>query len=448
MTTAVTAAVALAVAVQPALAHGGAGGTREGLAVPSWLVVLTGGGVVGSSFLLSAFLADRALVDRIHAAGLGAPGPTRAATAAGRAVGLVGLAAVVSFGLVGPQSAANPAVVLVWSGWWAGLVASAYLVGDGWRAVNPARTFAGWLPGVDRTYPERFGAWPAVAGLLALSWVELASPVAADPRALAAAVVGYVLVSTLGAVWFGPADWFGRADPVARVFRYYGAVAPVERGEDGWRLRLPGEGVRDLEPAGPAGVAFAVALLWTTTFDGLVHTPVWNAVLERVVEWGMPPTAAYLGGLLCGFALFWGAYRVAVRQVRRRADSLLPRRELAGRFAVSLVPIAAGYHLAHFGEYVVAWLPGLVGALATPLSPGEVTAVAVPAWFGGVELLAVLTGHLLGVWVAHAVALESFPGRLQAVRSQYPLVAVMAAFTAVSLWVLAQPQTTPAYLGG
>jgi hypothetical protein len=43
------------------------------------------------------------------------------------------------------------------------------------------------------------------------------------------------------------------------------------------------------------------------------------------------------------------------------------------------------------------------------------------------------------MYVAHRLALERFAGRQTARRSQYPLAALMVAYTMLSLWILAQP---------
>ena len=69
--------------------------------------------------------------------------------------------------------------------------------------------------------------------------------------------------------------------------------------------------------------------------------------------------------------------------------------------------------------------------------------LSLPAWFGGLQLAFVVVGHVLAVWVAHARSFALFPGRLQPIRSQYPFVAVMIAFTMSSLWVVAQPFASP-----
>jgi hypothetical protein len=146
--------------------------------------------------------------------------------------------------------------------------------------------------------------------------------------------------------------------------------------------------------------------------------------------------------LLAGFAGFLGAYRVATRAARRTAPTYLSREVLASRFAASLLPIAAGYHLAHYLDYVLRLAPSLASAAVDPLSPAPLV-LAVPAWVGGVALLAVLCGHVLAVAVAHAVAFDLFPGRMQAIRSQYPLTVVLVCYTVVSLWIVSQPSAAP-----
>ena len=90
--------------------------------------------------------------------------------------------------------------------------------------------------------------------------------------------------------------------------------------------------------------------------------------------------------------------------------------------------------------------PSLLSAGLAPLSPPAPVALVLPAWFGGVELAAVVLGHLLAIWVAHAVAYEVFPGKLQAVRSQYAVTAAMVCYTMASLWVVSQPYAVPPYI--
>ncbi|PSP78825.1 hypothetical protein BRC88_09900 [Halobacteriales archaeon QS_4_69_225] len=446
---AVAAVGLLAAAVAPVAAHGAglSGAADRSLSVPTWLFLTTGGGVIGASFLLASFVTDRSFIRRVHGWRRGGLRPARAARWLGRAVGLGGLAAVLVAGLVGPREATrNAAVLTVWVGWWSGYTMTTYLVGNSWPAVDPWRTLAAPLPSLDVDYPDRLDAWPSVAALLGLVWLEVVSPVADRPRFLVGVVTAYGVVTLAGAVVFGADVWFRRVDPVARLFRYFGRMAPLHY-DDGVRLRLPGVGLD--EPrlvTSRAEVAFIVAVLWVTTFDGLVATPLWRDAAVAVVGAGVPPGLLYPAALVAGYAAVCGVYALAVRYSKRAARTYLPADVLARRFAPPLLAIAAGYHLAHFLGYFLELAPALATAAVAPLSPPEPVALVLPGWFGGIELAGVLLGHLLAIWVAHAAAYDVFPGKLQAVRSQYGITVAMVCYTMASLWIVSQPYAVPPYV--
>jgi hypothetical protein len=476
------AAVAAAALAEPALAHAGnLGGTTAGGAIPLWLVAMTGGGIVGVSFLFATFMTDHRAIRRVNALGVGVPSPAavRAGlTAVGAVVGLLGLVAVLVSGFFGPAGESqNLAILLVWGGWWAGFTISTYLVGNSWPAVNPWRTLAAPLRDAlgdgRRRVPESWGVWPSVVGLLVLVWIEVVSPIASDPRLLAAVVLGYSLVTLAGAARYE--DWFERVDPISRAFHTFGRVAPVQWGTDGLELRLPGTALTDgpgggqsppsaptasraaadggtetasLATTGHDETPFVIALLWVTTFDGLVTTPEWNAVLGGLGDAGVPGLPVYVLAMGAGYALFYRAFMAASRRSPGYADSFARPAALARRFAPALLPIAAGYHLAHFLGYFLTLSPALTAALATPLAPVADPQVAVlPGWFSTVRLSFVVLGHMVAIWVAHAVAFEVFPGRLRPIRSQYPYAVVMIFYTGVSMWIIARPYVAPTNLG-
>ena len=449
------ASLAVALAGRAA-AHGGSlqADDARSLAIPLWLFLSTGGGVVGVSFLLTSFVTDRDLIRDIHdrrrEVGLSAA-TRRTLAGAARLVGVVGLVAVLLVGAFGPADPLrNLAVLVVWVGWWAGYTMTTYLVGNSWPALNPWRAglwLREWLPAPSPSYPARLGSWPAVAGLLGLVWLEVVSPLADDPRLLTGVVLAYTLVTLAGAYVLGE-TWFERVDPVSRVFAAYGAVAPLYSDDEGRpRARVPGTGLEDEGLARDASdVAFVAALLWVTTYDGLVATPPWRDFASAAVGGGVPAPLLYPAALLAGFGLFLGLYRWAIRRGRRDAESYREPAELARRFAPSLLAIAAGYHVAHYLGYLIELSPALVGALAAPLSPGAPVAVVLPAWFSALALGFVLLGHLAAIWVAHAVAYDLFPSRMQAVRSQYALTAAMVFYTMTSLWIVSRPYAAPPFV--
>jgi hypothetical protein len=438
-----------------ALAHGGSLRTASSqeLAVPTWLFLATGGAVVGASFLLASFVTDRAFVESIHRWTRAVPAPRRALAWVGRLVGVVGFAVVLWAGFVGPQGLdaelRNAAILLVWVGWWAGFAMTTYLVGNAWPALDPFRTLTSALtalPTGDRYVDESRAAWVSTLLLLALVWVEVVSPLADVPQLLAAAALGYLAVAVVGVLVVGHRTWFEHVDPLARLFRMYGAVAPVQRTDGGLQLRIPGARLTDDVVTDAGSVAFVVALLWGTTFDGLVATPAWASFARAVVSLGAPAFVLYPAALAVGFLLFIRLYWWSARTARTTAPTYTDTGTLAVRFVPSLLAIAAGYHLAHYLVYFLSLSPALVASLLAPLNPPVARTLVLPAWLSGVGVAAVLVGHLLAIWVAHGTAYDLFPGRLQAIRSQYPLTVVMILYTMVSLWVVGQPEVTPPFL--
>ena len=424
--------------------------------IPQWYVVTVAGVVVGASFLFTSMMADHEALRWVNGLALGARLPGSLGAAARTLLGIasvLALGGIVAVGVVGPAAAnENLASLGIWVAWWGGFTIATYSVGNLWPAIDPFRHIAGLVPARPRwDYPEHLGAWPAVAGLLLLVFAEVVSGSTERPRVLAALVGGYAVVTVAGAVAVGAREWFDKADPLAAVFRTYGSMAPLQRTDDGISLRLHGAALTDCDVDDtPGRVAFVVALLWATTFDGLVSTPQWRTLLTPLVDLGVPAVVGYVAVLLGGFAAFYGVYRWAARKSRETADTYVSSDAIARWLAPSLVPIAAGYHVAHFLGYVLALSPAFVAALADPLGTGSAAAtfqVAVlPDWFGFLQLGFVLGGHLLAIWVAHSIAFELFPGARQPIRSQYPLIGVMIAYTLVSAWVIVAPTIPTPYV--
>jgi hypothetical protein len=421
--------------------------------VPLWLTLMTGGGVIGMSFLFTSQMTDHELIRLINQKGASVTGERLQQMPIRSILGWVGvlvLGVVVVTGLVGPSnSAVNLAILIVWVGWWAGYTMSVYLLGNSWPAFNPWRMLAEFVPRPDEgNLPERFGVWPSVIGLLGLVYLEVVTPVAEDPRLLAGVILGYSVVTLTGAAVYGPSTWFDRVDPIARIFRYYGLVAPIQRTADGFEFRLPGAAVvehSDLQDV--SGTAFVIAILWVTTYDGVVSTPLWASLIGPVIESDVPAFLVYLLALLAGYGLFLGLYLAGSRIARDTAETYLKPTFIGRRLAPSLLPIAAGYHLAHFLGYFLSLLPALVVVLGTPLAPpSQVPLLTIPGWFGPLQLLFVLIGHVMAVWVAHSIAFDLFSGRLQPIRSQYPFIALMIFYTMVSMWIVTSPTGQPPYL--
>ncbi|SFL10695.1 hypothetical protein SAMN04487950_2485 [Halogranum rubrum] len=426
--------------------------SQQSLSVPRWLYVATGGAVIGASALLASFVTDRRFVASIHSwRRFLTDGRTlrRGARVGLSVLGVVLLPLVVLRGLTGPQvPTVNFALVLVFAGMRAGFTMATYLFGNAWPSLNPWRTIAEFAPNGFVSYPERFGRWPAVGGLLALVWVETTTGVTSLPSVLATTIAVYSVVTTVGAILVGPDEWFEFVDPVSVFFAFYGRVAPLTWTREGLELHLPGMRLVEEEFVdGLDDVAFVVALVWELTFSGFVTTAAGASFVELVAGVGLPPLLVYVVLYLGGFAAFVGLYVLAANVAADYLPTYRSARELAVWFAPPLLAIAAGYHLAHYFAFFVSLLPTLVTVLGSPFSPPPNPLVlTLPAWFGSLNIAFVLLGHLFAIWVAHSIAYERFPSRVQAIRSQYSFVLVMMLYTALSLWLISLPTAPPAFL--
>ncbi len=135
-----------------------------------------------------------------------------------------------------------------------------------------------------------------------------------------------------------------------------------------------------------------------------------------------------LCGVMGGGAGFWG---------------------LAGAFAYSLVPIALAYQAAHYYTLLITEGQNLLALASDPFGWGwnlfgtagyEVDVNVVGAalvWYSQVALI--VAGHVVAVYLAHAVALREAPSPKLALRGQLPMVALMVLYTVTSLWILSQP---------
>jgi hypothetical protein len=337
--------------------------------------------------------------------------------------------------VLGPQDAHNPLPGVFYVLLWVGLVALSLAVGPVWRAISPVRTVHRLLGrrSLGLRYPEGAGCWPAVFGLFAFVWLELASP---DPGSLGAIklwLLGYLVVTMAGALCCGE-RWCARADP----FEVYSVVASrlsaLRRNRDG-RIALgnPFDHLPSL-PVRPGTVAVLAVLLGSTAFDSFSASPQWRTFVDD--HTGSPATATLLktAGLLVFAGVvagtFWLAARAAGGVDRRR------RRELPGLMAHSLIPIVIGYVFAHYltslverGQQTIILLFGLGDAQVHYVLSMH------PSVLATIKVGCVVAGHIAGVIAAHDRALRLLPAGHQ-LTGQLAMMLVMVGYTFTGLYLL------------
>lgn len=368
---------------------------------------------------------------------------------------LFGLIWVGTFGPRDPLG--NPLPLTIWTLWWIGLVAVLPILGNVWNALNPWTGLYSLVVGAQRSpliLPVWLGIWPGVLVFLAFHIFAIADIAPSDPNRLSAVVAGYWGFTFIGMVLFGAKDWLQRAECFTIFFRFIASLAPMQN----QRLGVPGWALLRFQNIGLSHMAFCIVMLGAGSFDGLHETFWWLAQIginplefpgRSAVIWtstfGMIGTCLALG--LAFTTCVWIGHAFA-----RAPD--VPFIKTLPLFALSLIPIAYGYHIAHYLTSFLVSIQYSAIAISDPLANGsnyvgmskwQVTtgflndpAIVKVIWL--TQASAVVLSHVVAVMLAHAAAAKLYQSKRQILLSQSALSVLMIAYTVFGLWLLASPR--------
>jgi hypothetical protein len=363
----------------------------------------------------------------------------------------LGFLALIFVGLFGDRDPMHNLMTLVfWTGVWIAVPLGSMLSGNLWRPLNPwtgpvriARLLLGRTGSIGL---DRLGHWPAVAGYAGFVWFQMVSLYPDDPTVLAGVALTYWAVIFVLAVLEGE-DWLQRGEFLTVLFGLIARVAPFWLEIEGPRARLmrgwPGTQVLAMPPLAPSAVVFLSLALAALTFDGLMETFWWQALIgENPLE----PTgrSAVMLPNSVGLIAVWVATLGLI------LGAILLGRRVGGGFAtgpvmLSFLAIAAGYHAAHYlvllltaGQYTIAALndPLLSGDSWLGLPPfyvsfGFLTDPRVMPVIYGLQFAAILGAHLLAVILGLKLA-----GQGARAVAHLPMTALMVGYTVLGLWLL------------
>jgi hypothetical protein len=474
--------LAPALLATPAYAHGF--GQRYDLPIPMSFYLVSAAAAVVVSFIIIGLFVREAPRDETHPrVDLLTYQVARMLASSGIALvlKLVALAVFIITVIAGFRGDPNPykniAPSMVWIVGWVGLAYVSAFIGNIWAVINPWRTIFETVETIycgitarsklslDLSYPAALGVWPAFLLLLAFSWTELVYTNPTEPAFLGRLLVVYSILTLAGMILFGGETWLRHGELFTLVFGTFARFAPIEirtGPQPGLWLRPYGAGLLDSSTVSTSMMAFVLMLLASVLYDGALGTPEWGRL-----EAAFSPSLAALGdfkfmairsaGLFAFWLVFFSVYVAVSGVMRAVTPSRLAALDMAKGFAFTLVPIAIGYHLAHYltflliqGQYVIPLASDPFGfgwdLFGTAHYRVDIAIVgATFAWYTAVT--AILTGHIAAVYLAHRKATKIIDTRGAVLRSQVPLTALMVVYTFVSLSILAEPITerrTPA----
>ena len=376
------------------------------------------------------------------------------------------LALLVVVGLTGSgDPLSNPLPLTVWTFWWTAMLFLQGVLGDIWKWTNPWTGAYSILIGKrspgQLTLPDRLGTAIGVAGLALFSAFALADLAPDNPPRLAAFTAGYWMFAFAGMCVFGRDSWLSRGECFTMLFRLFGKISPVLLKDGRGHIGLPGW---QLAGAPRQALAvFALTALAAGSFDGLNETFWWLGLI------GVNPlefpgrsavTAETIGGMLGAILLLHAVFAFCVwagHVLARRPGEFQQNPRFGGAFsrlALSVLPIALGYHFAHFLPAFLVNSQYLAAAANDPLTTGaDLLGLGVfyvtTGFFNTQDTVrvilltqcaAIVAGHVIAVLVAHSIALDLYRSTRRAAYSQIPMGVFMVLYTLLSLWLLASPR--------
>ena len=371
------------------------------------------------------------------------------------------------------------------------------------KAAGPGSNIANY-----REYPAGLGAWPAVVLFWCFAWFEIILPTSEIPATLAWALIYYSGITLSGMVIYGRDTWSDNGEFLTIFFHLVSRLSPIElcascipsisspalsrtasqprspEVRDPWTKQLKiavrpfGYGLTTPNKPSHSIAAFTVLILTTVTFDGLLETlfrqelissvlseekfvsalfiikSIFGTVtigIETILFFVFPFFILIILFITCCLVLlisYENLYDAALSSnSEKRPISLLVR--YFGSIAPSLIPIAIGYHVAHYTSFFLVAGQLMIPLASDPMGMGwdifatanyriDLAIVSTRfVWY--LALLSIVLGHIVAVVVAHKIAIRELKGAPLPISAQIPVALLMVAYTTLSLWILAQP---------
>ena len=411
-------------------------------------------------------------------------------------ISLLTFIVVLLSGLIGDQSPIhNISPTFVWVIFWVGITLICACFGNVWGLLNPwliVFTIAEFAfmkinshtkrESIVR-YRERWNVWPAVFLFFGFAWVENIYPHSIVPLNLAFLIIAYSIITWIGMLTFGKREWLRFGDPFSVLFNLLSYCSILElsassssfcrtcseycRPESGTcsgclscfikarpgtrrlKLRIFGTGVIRNKYSSEAQTVFLLLVLATLTADGFFATSTWLDLSQRLDSYLPNMTVVGSIALVSAPVLFYLLYRAVMVITPYMGNFPDSSSVLGNTFAITLLPIAVSYHLAHFHYFLLMQGQSIIPLVSDPFGFGwnlfgtanyrMTTAVLSPNVSWSLMVCAIVVGHVVAVYAAHTIAINRCSDHSAAFKGLVPILGLMTVYTVLSLWIMAQP---------
>ncbi len=357
----------------------------------------------------------------------------------------------------------NINMTLFWILFALGLTYLTALIGNIYAVINPFKVITEWVEKIlgEKVegfipYPKELGYYPALLFYFLFIWIELFAN--STPFTLSIILVQYAFVTIFGIVLFGKDAWFRYGELFSVFFRLIGKMAPIEYKKGKLFLRPPFVGLLKETADHFSLVLFILFMLSSTAFDGFRETIPYYRLYWQNLDGVFRPIFGETSydiyqtvGLFLSPLVFLAVYLLLVWFAKIITKSKKSIMELSLQFAFSLIPIVFVYNIAHYYTLIITEGSNMARLISDPLGLdwnlfGTANVPNIPAvdtnfvWHSQVAFI--LLGHIVGVYLAHIIALIVFPSHKKALISQFPMLLLMVIYTMAGLWILSQPITS------
>lgn len=356
-------------------------------------------------------------------------------------------------GLIGDNNAyINFNMTFFWIIFLLGLMYTTAIIGNVYKIINPwkilAELFNIKTKGIIE-YPKSLGYYPALLFYFLLIWFELLGNT--TPATLSIILLQYTLINAIGIVTFGKDNWFRYCEFFSVFFRLIGKMAPIEHKSGKLLLRPPFVGLLREKADHSSLLLFILFMLSSTAYDGFRETAPWVRLywqnFDGIINYDLFQTI----GLALSPLIFLTIYLVLIALTKVITKPRESIKELSLQFAFTLIPIAFVYNIAHYYTLIFTEGPNIIRLISDPFGFGwnlfntanYYSSIIIDASFVWHSQVAfILLGHIVGVYLAHVIALNIFPSHKKALVSQIPMLILMVSYTMIGLWILSQPITS------
>ncbi|MCY4007265.1 MAG: hypothetical protein OXE84_10680 [Rhodobacteraceae bacterium] len=359
----------------------------------------------------------------------------------------------------------NPLSLVIWTVWWTALLFLQGILGDLWKWINPWTGIYDLCIGSNANtplkLPDRLGNSVGLCGLILFFAFTLADPAPDYPPRLALVTALYWMATFIGMCLFGRDPWLSRCECFTMLFRLFALISGIRTTKGTCHVGFPGWQIVTSRKSSFS--VFALTALAAGSFDGMNETFWWLSQIG-VNPLEFPGRSAVIGqtigGMIGAIILLHCLFALCIATgqylVRKHTGGPLPISfSLAfGRLALSVLPIALGYHFAHYLPAFLVNSQYLVAATNDPLTRGAdlfglgVFYVTTGFFYTQdtvrvillTQCVAIVIGHMIAVLTAHLIALGLYGTNRQAILSQIPMAVFMILYTLLSLWLLAAPR--------